>query len=181
MERGPGSDIPNVGSLGPRALLLLLLASATLPLGAATILVASREDLDGAPIPSRPVTEGVLAALFSAGQVAFDAPAPEQAGGLQDLARSAGADYALLLVATCSASGEPPTPPKISMEVEITLIDARSGATLTRGRGMIDNAGRERDVDLAALGMEAGREAATAVSSALAGEGPGHPGSGFFR
>lgn len=157
----------------PRALRAMALAFllAGLPqAGAETLLVAVDERLDGeaASLP-RPITEGLLEALFEADQIAFDlppGPIPESTE-LRRVARETGASLILLLSADCRTLGAVENVSRLGVAVKLTLLDAASGAELARGDLSADNTGRERDVDLPALGREVGLQAVAALAAAL--------------
>jgi hypothetical protein len=155
------------------ALAALALAAALSPRPAAaeTVLVATRETVGGSPCARPlPLEEGLLAALFAAGHIVF---APDGAGdseggaGMLRLARASGADWVLEALADYRESRVDRGPARLAARVRWTLLRAGDGSQARTGTLETGNEGRERTVDLAALGAELGTAIALAVVQVL--------------
>jgi len=171
----------------------LLMAAAPLPAETYMLLVDS--SLDGQPDPSPPaLTEGLMSAMFEAGQVTFDCgPYRPQADwqNLQfreplEIALEGGAHYlATIRVAVRSLPADslpdsPPNPsdslpdsplaeagrwPAFALQARFQLWDPRGGARLGEGELELDNRGREKELPYDALLVRAGELAASRLRS----------------
>jgi hypothetical protein len=153
--------------------LALLLSSAVL--GAETYMLLVESTLDGQPDPSpQAMTEGLMAAMFEAGQVTFDCgPYRPQADwrNLQfreplEIAFEGGAHYlATIRLEIRSLPADPPPAedgrlPAFALQARFQLWDPRGGARLGEGELELDNRGREQELPYEALLLHAGELAA---------------------
>jgi hypothetical protein len=165
--------------MGKAVLLLALLLSGA-ALNAETYMLLVESSLDGAEDPGSPaITEGLMSAMFEAGQVTFDCgPYRPQADwqNLQfreplEIAREGGAHYlATVRLAVRSLPAEPlpaDSPPAetvrlpaFALQARFQLWDPRSGARLGEGELELDNRGREKELPYEALLFRAGELAA---------------------
>lgn len=150
----------------------LLVALFPLPAAAETLLVATRETVDGAPCGRPlPLGEGLSAALFAAGHIVFGQDGDEVASGPSPLVRLAldgGADLVLEAGVDWRESARGTGPVTLSGRVRWTLWAAAAGTAVGTGTVDAGNAGREGTVDLRALGAEAGAAVARALAPLLA-------------
>jgi hypothetical protein len=161
-----------------RALLMLsacLLASA--PVGhAASILVSVAETEAGQPVPPpAPAAEGLMSALFDAGHIVLEARVPASAAAAALLSEASATESGFLIRVTVgytrvrSEKGAD----RLGAKVSYTILDVESGKTLGTGTLSAGNEGREREVDLSALGSEIGAGIASASAEALRSGGQG--------
>ncbi len=164
-------------SSGPHRVLLaaaaILAFLAVLPAGADTVLVATRETVDGAPAAlPLPLEEGLFAALFAAGHIVFGQDGREDPGAvplLLSVALAGGARHVLEAAVDWSVSASRAGPATVTGQVRWTLWRAADGAAAATGTVAAGNEGREKTVDLAALGGEAGLAVVQAVQALLGG------------
>ncbi len=141
-----------------------------------TILLCVTETVNGAPSPQPlPASEGIWSGLFESGHIIFNTrdgkPAPPLET-LVELAVSGGARYILdARVAFVSTPREDGLT-EVSAKAIYTLIMAKTGRTIGEGTLSDDNKVREKEVDLAALGLELGKRVAEKASVLLAERGP---------
>ena len=158
---------------------------AAAPLPAETYMLLVDSSLDGQPDPSPPaVTEGLMSAMFEAGQVTFDCgPYRPQADwqNLQfreplEIAFEGGAHYlaTIRLAARSLSAGSRPagSPPAeadglmaFQLQARFQLWDPRGGALLGEGGLELDNLGREQELPYEALLFRAGELAAGELRS----------------
>lgn len=172
--------LPPAGPTAPgRAAALALLAALAVlaPVRAAahTLLVATREAADGEPCPAPlPLAEGLSAALFAAGHIAFgeDGPGPEiPVDQLLSVAREGGAAWLLLASADFTERAGPGNGAvRVEARTRWSLWRAADGRQAGTGTLAASNEGRERTVDSAALGAELGAAVVRALEPFL---GPG--------
>ncbi len=134
-----------------------------------TILVATNEAVNGAPLPSPPpVMEGILSALFDAGHIVFGAPVdpPVPEPRLLEEAAASGVQFILRVEAAFDQSAD--RVPIVTCRGSFTLTEAGTGRTA--GAGDVDgtNRGKEKQVDLRALGFEIGAAVAAMAARELA-------------
>jgi hypothetical protein len=142
------------------ALVLALLLLPGLPLAAATFLLLVTETQDGVRA-SPPLTarEGILAALFEDGQIAFDLPADGVTPEFDDLTRlavQAGADTIAVIVVDWHEEHLYGGATRVSCRGSIVLIDPATGERSEPIPFALDNKDRERSVDRPRLGVEIG-------------------------
>ncbi len=155
--------------------LVLILASAagSAPLSGETVFVVSKETVNGAPLPPPcPVREGILSGLFDAGHIVFDAPEdpPEQGPRLLERAAAAGARFILRAEIAFDSSGD--RVPIVTGRGSFTLTETGTGRTAAAGDVERTNQGREKQVDLHALGLEIGAAVAALAARDMAGAAP---------
>jgi hypothetical protein len=151
------------------AVAALLTALCPLPAAADTLLVATRETVDGVPCGRPlPLGEGLSAALFAAGHIVFGQDeAATGAAPLLSLAVAGGADLVLEAEVDWHQKAGGTGPATLSGRVRWTLWAAAAGTAAGTGTVDAGNAGREGTVDLATLGAEAGAALARAVAPLL--------------
>ena len=161
----------------PRALIAIALLLA-LPLchaAADTILLSTRESVDGSPCARPwPLEEGLFSALFDAGHIVFAQDATDEALPAPDLvglARAGGADWILEVVVDFQESRSRSDPARIVARARWTLTLPDSGAPAGGGKMEATNEGRERTIDRTALGAELGEAIARALEAVLSGRG----------
>jgi hypothetical protein len=168
-----------------KAVLLLALLLTGAALGAETYMLLVESILDGQPDPSPPaVTEGLMSALFEAGQVTFDCGPYRPEADWQhlqfreplEIAFEGGAHYLATirvevrtLPAESPLAGSPPadSPPApagrlaaFALQARFQLWDPHGGARLGEAELELDNRGREEELPYEALLMHAGELAA---------------------
>jgi hypothetical protein len=163
-------------SLRPR-IALIALFTATLAfcaagaLGAETIMIAVQESVDGAPSqPPLPTLEGVSGALFDAGHIVFDAGklAPSvKTAELARIARDANAGWLLRVNVVYTQTKVDKDSVRVACSATFSLVNAENGTTSLSDKVSATNAGRERNMDRAALGMELGKLISQKVVRAL--------------
>ena len=145
-----------------------VLAAGTL--SAETVLVAVRETVDGAPSdPPLPAVDGVSSGLFAAGHVVFDAGSrgSSEIGDLVEVAREGGADWLLRITVAYSQTKLDQGAVRVAGSAAFFLVNAQTGVTSLSDRVAGSNAGRERNINLTALGVELGRLISQRVTKAL--------------
>jgi hypothetical protein len=142
------------------ALALVLLLFPGLPLAAETFLLLVTETQDGGRArPPFTAREGVLAALFEDGQIAFEVPADQAQPGMDDLPRigaEAGAGAIAVIVVDWHEERLDGGATRVSCRGSIVLIDPATGARSEPITLALDNQDRERTVDRPRLGVEIG-------------------------
>jgi hypothetical protein len=142
---------------------------------AETILVSVSETEGGAPLPApQPVREGVLNGLFEAGHIVFDGPGGSGAAlpELLEQAAAAGARFLLRAEVAFDRRTASDGPPTIWARGSFTLTETGTGRSTRVSKVSGGNQGREKKVDLRALGFEIGASIAAAAAADLAGEEP---------
>jgi hypothetical protein len=160
-------------ALLPLACVLLLAPAALFP---ETILLCVTETVNGEPSPQPlPASEGIWSGLFESGHIIFNTrdgkPAPPLET-LVELAVSGGAGYILDTRVAFVRTPREDGLTMISAKAEYSLILAKTGKAIGKGIVSGDNKVREKEVDLAALGMELGKRVAEKASALLAQRGP---------
>ncbi len=153
-----------------KAVLLLGLLLAGTALSAETYMLLVESSLDGGEDTGPPaMTEGLMSAMFEAGQVTFDCgPYRPQADwqNLQfreplEIALEGGAHYlATIRLAVRSLPPEQGRPAAFALQARFQLWDPRGGARLGEGELKLDNQGREEELPYQALLFRAGELAA---------------------
>jgi hypothetical protein len=163
VKRGPAAiDIQIVDTRLLRAVpaALALLLAAVPPLAASTILVVVTETREGGPMrPPFAAREGILAALFEDGQIAFELPfadEPPPAERLPALGLATGADVVASVVVHWSEERIAGGQSRVNCRGSLVLLDVPTGRRTEEVPIDLDNAGRERDVGRAGLGLEIG-------------------------
>ena len=143
------------------ALALALLLLPSLPLAAETFLLLVMETQDGGRArPPFTAREGILAALFEDGQIAFDLPADGASPDIDDLPLlgvQAGAGAIAVIVVDWHEERLDGGATRVSCRGSIVLIDPATGARSEPIPVALDNKDRERSVDRPGLGVEIGR------------------------
>jgi hypothetical protein len=165
-----------VRTVGPLPLLLaalaLLAALPPCPVSAETVLLATRETVGGSPCaPPLPLEEGLFAALFAAGHIAFGLDGAAGSWPTADLlpvARQGGAGWVLEADADFLENRIGEGPAGLSARARWTLLRAGDGTSAGTGTLEAGNEGRERTVDLAGLAAELGALIVGSVQPILA-------------
>jgi hypothetical protein len=159
-------------------MLLAVALAASLPAAAAfpdTLLLCVTETVDGSPSPlPRPASEGIWDGLFEKGHVVFDTAEgnpPPPLPTLVGLAVSGGAGYIVDARVAFVRTPREDGPEEISAKASYSLFTAKTGRPVGAGTVARDNKGREKEVNLAALGFELGNLVADKVSALLAKRG----------
>lgn len=150
--------------------LTLATALAAGALSAETVLVAVRETVDGAPSdPPLPAVDGVSSGLFAAGHVVFDAGSrgSSEIGDLVEVAREGGAGWLLSITVAYTQTKLDQGAVRVAGSASFSLVNAQTGVTSLSDRVAGSNAGRERNINLTALGVELGRLISQRVTKAL--------------
>jgi len=139
-------------------------------LRAETVLVAVRETVDGTPSdPPLPAVDGVSSGLFAAGHVVFDAGSrgSSEIGDLVEVAREGGAAWLLRITVAYTQTKLSQGATRVAGSASFSLVNAQTGVTSLSDRVAGSNAGREKNINLAALGVELGRLISQRVTKAL--------------
>ncbi|HVP19937.1 MAG TPA: hypothetical protein VMU36_13175 [Spirochaetia bacterium] len=150
--------------------LILGALSAAGTLSAETVLVAVRETVDGAPSdPPLPAVDGVSSGLFAAGHIVFDAGSRGSSGigDLVEVAREGGAGWLLDVSVAYKQTKLDQGAVRVAGSASFSLVNALTGVTSLSDRVAGSNAGREKKIDLTALGVELGRLISQRVTRAL--------------
>jgi hypothetical protein len=139
-------------------------------LSAETVLVAVRETVDGTPgAPPLATVDGVSSALFAAGHIVFDAGSlgASATGELVRAAREGGAGWLLQITVAYTQTKLDRGAVRVAGSASFSLVNAQTGTTSLSDRLAASNAGREKSVDRAALGIELGRLISQRVTRVL--------------
>jgi hypothetical protein len=140
-------------------------------LGAETVMIAARETVDGtAGQPPLPTVEGVSSGLFEAGHIVFDAGQvgpSAKARDLAELAREGKAGWLLQITVSYTQTKLDQDVVRVACSATFSLVNTDSGATSLSDKVTATNAGREKGVDRAALGVELGKLISRKVAKAL--------------
>ncbi len=139
-------------------------------LPAETVLVAARETVDGTPsAPPLPSVDGVFAGLFAAGHLVFDAGPrdPTATGELVEAAREGGAGWLLQISVAYTQTKLEQGAVRVAGSASFSLVNAATGAASLSEMVAATNAGREKSIDRAALGVELGRLISQKVTKAI--------------
>jgi hypothetical protein len=150
---------------------VFLAAFAVADLGAETIMIAVRETVDGTPsAPPLPTVEAVSSSLFDAGHVVFDAgkidPSTKTVE-LAKIARDGNAGWLLLISVVYTQTKVDQDAVRVACSAKFSLVNTGDGTTPLTDTVTATNAGREKDTDRLALGMELGRLISRQVLKAL--------------
>jgi len=155
----------------PCMLCVALTVLAVGPTSAETVMIAASETIDGAPSqPPLPTVEGVASGLFEAGHIVFDAGdvgASPRTGDLARVAREGKAGWLLQINAAYTQTKLDQNATRVACSANFSLVDTASGATSLSDKVSLTNAGREKSVDRAALGVELGNLISREVAKAL--------------
>ncbi len=153
-----------------KAFLLLGLLLAGTALSAETYMLLVESSLDGGEDAGPPaMTEGLMSAMFEAGQVSFDCGPYRPQADWQNLqfreplgiALEGGAHYlATIRLEVRSLPPEEGRSPAFALQARFQLWDPRSGARLGEGELELDNKGQEEELPYEALLFRAGELAA---------------------
>jgi len=140
---------------------------------AETVMIAASETVDGSPgQPPLSTVEGVSSGLFEAGHIVFDAGqlgASQRTSDLARVAREGKAGWLLEITTTYTLTKLDQSATRVACSATFSLVDTEKGTTSLSDKVSLTNAGREKSVDRAALGVELGslisREVAKALSS----------------
>jgi hypothetical protein len=156
-----------------RNVLALACVLAGLPAAAETLLLVVQDGANSRPLPMpSAVREGLMGDLFDAGYIVLDAPTSTPFPGaaeLSQLARSAGADFAVAVVTDYTDTPLRLDYIRITARTAYSLIDAATSVVIDHGARDATNKDRERDVTRAILGAEIGRDVAAQVKAFLEG------------
>ncbi len=155
--------------------LLFFMLPAPAALFSETIMLCVTETVNGEPSPQPlPASEGIWSGLFESGHIIFNTrdgkPAPPLKM-LMELAVSGGAPYILDARVDFIRIPREDGLTGISAKAKFSLILAKTGRAIGEGTLSGDNKGKEKEVDLAALGLELGNRVAEKASALLAERG----------
>jgi hypothetical protein len=152
----------------PFAQLFLIVALfAASPLAAQTILLSVRESSGGVDLPApQPASDGLQSGLFDKGFIVFDAPAGVPRPGTKELAaaaRSSGAQAVLSVEVEYRDAPRGADLSQVSARASFSLVDAATGALMTKGVEEASNRQREAPLSRDELGREVGTRIAARV------------------
>jgi hypothetical protein len=150
---------------------VILSAFAAGVLRAETVMIAVRETVDGTPSePPLPTLEGVSSGLFEAGHIVFDAGKVDLAARTADLAevaREGKAGWLLQITVTYTQTKLEKEATRVACSATFSLVNTENGSTSLSDEVSTTNAGREKSIDRAALGVELGKLISQKIAKAL--------------
>jgi len=153
------------------AVVLIALIFIAATLGAETVMIAARETIDGAQSPPPLTTvEGVSGGLFEAGHVVFDAGAirPDaRTADLEAVAREGQAGWLLQITVAYTQTKIADDTVRVACSAAFSLVNTSTGETSLSDKVSGTNAGKEKVLSRAELGVELGKLISQRVVKAL--------------
>jgi hypothetical protein len=150
---------------------VILSAFAVAVLRAETVMIAVGETVDGTPSePPLPTVEGVSSGLFEAGHIVFDAGKVDLAARTADLAevaREGKAGWLLRIMVAYTQTKLEKEAIRVVCSATFSLVNTENGSTSLSDTVSATNAGREKNTDRAALGVELGKLISQKIAKAL--------------